>query len=51
MTKLAFSVYIWVVLDKDDLIPTLRQGIDGIKATHTVLVPLSQFSTNQYFLL
>lgn len=51
MTKLAFSVYIWVVLDKDDLIPTLRQSIDGIKATHTVLVPLSQFSTNQYFLL
>lgn len=30
------GVCIWVVLDKDDLIPTLRQGIDGIKATHNV---------------
>lgn len=30
------SVCIWVVLDKDDLIPTLLQGIDEIKATHNV---------------
>lgn len=30
------GVCIWVVLDKDDLIPTLRRGIDEIKATHNV---------------